>query len=157
MKFAGKKFSTMPVGSAEREGIRQMPDFPNLTFPQEHFHNIEPDFDLRILQQPQVIKRAFRNQTPLARIHGGRGAGPVLGRTGFHFDKDKAIPVAEDQIDFAAFGTEICGEKFQALFLEKTFGGAFPKGAVPQMNGIVIRVKQRLEPLPKVHQRFIGD
>ena len=77
-----------------------MPHFIHYTVAEQHFHDVETDFDRRILDEPEVIEGRFREETPFAGIDGGGGARPILGGTSFDFDEDQAVLVAKDEVDF---------------------------------------------------------
>ena len=87
--------------------VRQMADFMNHAGLQQHLDDVEPDFYLRILEQPQVVQRSARQPASSLGLYGGGGARPIFRGTRFDFDKHQAILIAKDQIHFSAFRAEV--------------------------------------------------
>jgi len=111
-----------------------MTNLADLAIGQQDLDNIESEFDLWVLEQPQIIERRPRKTlTPLL-IDGRGGPDPVLGGPRFDFDEDQTIFLTADEVDLAAVGTEICGEKFEAKFLEMPLGGALAQFTVLEME-----------------------
>ena len=111
-----------------------MPHLPYRAFLQKHFHNIETQLHLRILQQMQIIQRRARESSSSFFIHSRGWAHPFFGRARFDFHKHKAIAVAKNQIHLPALGAKIRSKKFQALLLEMLFGRPFTQNTILQMN-----------------------
>src|SRR5438876_6864147 len=84
------------VGPFHRKGIRQMTHLMHQAFLQEHLNDIEPDFHLGIVEQPQIVKRRACEPAAPVRIDRGRRAHPIFRRPGLNFDKYQAIAVAEN-------------------------------------------------------------
>ena len=93
--------------------------------------DVETKDDVRIVEQPQPRERATRDERLLVAIHRRRGRAEVAGASRFHLDEDEFVPVAADDIDFAATGrTEVSVKDFESI--------------PPQMPG-----GQRLTPPPE--------
>ena len=106
--------SPVPIRRRQHKRVRQMADLSDLLFFQQHLNHIEPDFDFRIFQQPQVIECCLGKQPAFARVHRRGRARPILRRSRLHFYEDQAIAVAKNQIHFAARRAKVGREKFQA-------------------------------------------
>jgi len=125
-----------------------MPDFAHLAVRQQHFNDVEADFYLRILEQFQIIERTLRNESAFADIHSGGRAGPFFGRTRLYLDKHETVPVAEDEIDFATVGAEICGEEFESELLEMCLGCTLTQCASLKVRRKIFRIEQSFGPAP---------
>ena len=101
---------------------------------QQHLDDIEPDFYLWILEQPQVVQSSARQPTAPLSLHRGGRARPIFRGTRFDFDKHQAILIPKDQIHFSAFRAEVCREELQAVPFQMAFGGALTEFAVAQMK-----------------------
>ena len=134
--------SPVTIRLLHRKRIRQMPDFTHFAVRQQHLDDVEPDFHRRIFQQPQIIQRRLRKQPPFARIHRRRRARPILGRPGFDLDKRQAIVVAKDQINLAAFRTEIGREKFQPRRCRCFFAARSPSSPRRRCSGFSLPVNR---------------
>ena len=126
--------SPISIWPFHRKTVWQMPHFMNHASLQQHLHDIEPDFYLRILEQPQVVQRSARQPAaPLGLYRRGR-ARPIFRGACFDFDKHQAILIAKDQIHFSPFRTEVRCEKLQAIPFQVAFGGALAEFAMAQMQ-----------------------
>jgi hypothetical protein len=107
------------------EGVWEVTDFAHSARFQQHFHNIEPHFNRRVLKKPQVIQPGTRQAPAALGIDRGRRPSPFLGRTRFDFDENQAITIPEDEVDFAPGCSEICGQELQAIAFEVFAGRTF--------------------------------
>ena len=89
-----------------------MPDIPDFPIGQQDLHNVETDFYGGIPDEPQVVQGALGKTPPPFCVHRRCRTGPFLGRAGLYLRKHQAIAVAKNQINFAAVGTEVGGQKF---------------------------------------------
>lgn len=89
-----------------------MANFGDNAIGQQYLNDIEPKFDLRVPQEPQVIESAQGQLPLLIKINSRCWPSPIFRRARFHFNKHKAVGIAKHQIDFAAFGFEIGSKKF---------------------------------------------
>ena len=110
-----------------------MPHLRHCAVAQQHFHDVEAEFYLWIFQEPQIVERGGGEEFFLARIYGVGGARPVFGGTCFHLNETEAVAIPKNQINLAAFGAEVGGEKFQASGLQEFFRREFAEFAAPQM------------------------
>ena len=92
--------------------VRQMANFADLAVSHQDFDDVETDFDFRIFQQLQIVERALGKPAAPFGVYGRRWTGPFFGGASLDFGEDEAIGVAKNQIDLAARGAEIGGEKF---------------------------------------------
>jgi hypothetical protein len=144
--------SSVAVGLGEGEGVGEVADFADGAVGEEDFHDVEADFYLGIFEAAEVIERSLGEQPAFARVHGGGGAGPVLGGAGLDLDEDEAVGVAEDEVGFAAFGAEVGGEVLEAGLLEIFFGGALAQGAAPQIFRYYLARQARFKLFQEVHR-----
>jgi len=112
-----------------------MADLANRTVFQEDLDYVEANFYLRISHQSQIIEGGARKALASLFVHGRRGPHPLFGRASFDFDKDKAILLLKDQVNFSARRAEIGHEKFEATSLQVLFGREFAEFTALQMNG----------------------
>jgi hypothetical protein len=115
-----------------------MPNFADFAVGHKDLDDVETDFDFWIFQQLQIVQAALGNAAATFGIDGGGGPGPIFGGAGFDFGENEAIGVAKNQINLAARGAEIGGEKFQALLFEEFLCGFFAQSAGVQMGGLCI-------------------
>src|ERR1044071_191144 len=83
--------SAVTIRRREMECVRQMPDFAHCAISQEDFNDVKTDFDLRILEQLQIIQTALGEQPALARVHRGGWAHPAFGRARLYFHEHETI------------------------------------------------------------------
>src|SRR6185437_7586267 len=147
-----KRRLPVAVRRRKRERVRQMADLAHRAIAQQYFHDVEADLHGRVMKQPDVIQRRPRQTPALVCIHGGGGSGPVFGGTRLDLDENKAIAVAKDQINFAAWRTEVGGEKFQPDPAQMFFRGFLAEFAPPQVLGLPVGNERRLDARPQSHQ-----
>jgi hypothetical protein len=111
-----------------------MPDFADGAIKEKHFHDVKANFDGWMFEEFEVIECGLGEKPAFADVDGRSGPHPFLGGPGFDFDKNEAVRVAEDDVDFAAIGSEVGGEKFQAHGGEMAAGGLFAQGSVLEMK-----------------------
>jgi hypothetical protein len=73
-----------------------------LTFEQQHFHNVESKQDIRVIEHSQPGQTTTRDPLLLPPIHRRDRPAKILARSRFHFDKDKCVPIAANNVDLAA-------------------------------------------------------
>lgn len=95
-----------------------MPNLDDLVEGKEHFDDIEAVSDVGMFELAEVFVRGADKSTTFSVVDCFTWTGPTPGSASLHFNKDKArfggCFVTEDEIDFALFAGEICGEEFQA-------------------------------------------
>ena len=106
--------SPVPIGGRHRECIRQMAHFAHRPFAQKHLDDVEAYLHFRMAQQLQVVQGSLREKPAFTRINSGSGASPIFRRAGLHLDKDKAVMIAEDEIDFTPIRPKIGRKEFQS-------------------------------------------
>src|SRR2546421_10291309 len=111
-----------------------MPHLAHAPIAEQHFDNVKTNLNLRIVQQPQIIKRSLSQQTAFARIDGSGGARPIFGRKGFDLNEYQAIFIAKDEVHLPAMGAEGSGEKLKTQLLKMVAGGLFPQTSALQMQ-----------------------
>ena len=132
--------SAVAEGRGEGEGVGEVADFEDDAVLGEDFDDVEADFDLGVFEEAEVIEGATGQGATLAGVDGGGGAGPTGNGAGLHFNEDKAVGVAEDEVYLAAGGAEIGGEEFEAEFLEMFFGFEFAGAAAKVLLRLIALV-----------------
>ena len=147
-------FIPSPVAVRLREGERvgKVADFADGAVGEEDFDDVETDFYLGIFEAAEIVQSGLGEEATFAGIDEGGGAGPFLGGTGFYFNKDEAVGVAEDEVYFAAFGIEIGGEIFEAGLLEVLFGSALAQGAALVFHWFRSAGQARFELFQELHR-----
>jgi len=103
-------------------------------FSQDNLHDVEPNQDVRVIQQLQPGQRAPRNQFAFRSIDRFNGPSKIFSSPRFYFDKDESVAIATNDIDFTAIPRpEITVKNSVALAPEKGAGQFFPARAEPQM------------------------
>jgi len=120
---------------------------------EDDFHDVESDFDRRILEQAQVIERGSGEALAPLLVHRRRRARPLLRGTRLDFNEDEAVVVSEDEVDFAARGAKVCSEEFQAVAPEELFGRTLAKFAASQMLRLHLAGEPPLEFCKDIHLR----
>jgi hypothetical protein len=128
-----------------------MANLPHLPVKQQHLHDVEAQFHLRVFQQAQVIQCVACEPTSPIRIHGRGRPRPLFRRTRFDLYEYEAIRVAEDQIGFATRRAEIGGEELQAEPPQMFSGRALAEFAEAQMPRLFGPAPQRFDALGESH------
>jgi len=166
-RFCG--VSAVTVRGGEGESVGEMTDFPHRAVLQQHFHDVKTNFYGRIFQKAQVVQRALGKSPALARVHPRGGTLPIFRGTGFDFNENQTIctlsrkhfadafwaGVPENQINLPTLGTEIGGEEFQALPLQKPLRRPLPQFATSQMFWLRLASETRFEHCQEIHQSTI--
>ena len=118
---------------------------------QEHFHNVEADLYLWVLQQAQVIQRGPREPPSPLLIHRCGWPRPFLGGASLDLDEHEAVVIAEDKVYLAAWRAEIGGEELQALAFELLFGGPLAQFAVAEVERLFRPAQPGFDARRKVH------
>ncbi len=134
------------------ERVWKMSDFAHGAFVQEDFDDVETNFYLGIFQQAKVVERGTSQALASLAIDGGGGTRPCLGRTRLHLDEDKTVVIAEDEVNFAAWGTEVGGEEFEAIAAKVPSRGALAQFAVAEVQGLFVPTEPGFESRRKVHE-----
>lgn len=71
-------------------------------FPNDNFDDVETKKNVRIIQEPQPGKATACNSLLLIGIDGVKRPSEVFACPRFHFDEDKRVFVAADDVDLAA-------------------------------------------------------
>lgn len=127
--------SQIPIGLAHGEGVGQMTDFPHRFRLQEDLHDIEADFDPRVLDPPQVIQRCECELALFLLIDGCSGPGPALAGAGFDLHEHQAILLLKDQVDFTPPGAKIGDKEFEPQFLKILSGRLLPEVSPHKVAG----------------------
>src|SRR5262249_33811684 len=98
-----------------------------------------------ILEQPQVIQRGPRQSAPPLGIHRRRRAHPFLRRAGFDLDKNQAIRLTKDKVDFSPGRTEVRSKKLEPLSLKLLFRRTLSQLTVLQVQRLLRLAPPRLD------------
>jgi hypothetical protein len=93
----------------------------------DHFDHIKSEGNLGIIEQTKPGERASGNLSLLKGLNVFKWPPQIFVRPRFHFDKNKRVVVAADNIDFAAGPASI----FEVTI--KNFVAAFPKKAAGRL------------------------
>jgi hypothetical protein len=100
----------------------------------QHFHHIEPEKNIRIIQQPQPGQTALRNAPLLVRMHPGQRTAEFFAAPGFDLHEHQRVVVAANDVDLsAAASTEVSVENFVTAPAQKTAGEFLPERAAPDV------------------------
>jgi hypothetical protein len=99
--FSVSAFQLVDVWFREFEGVFQYLDL-RLLWGDDHFNDVEPEQDFRVMQKAKPGEGTARNQFLFRFVHGVRRVAKFARGTSFDFDKDQCCAVAADDIDFAA-------------------------------------------------------
>lgn len=110
-----------------------MPHLAHAAIGEQHLHDVEAHPHGRLVEQAQVVERALGEATALVGVHRRCRARPVFRGARFDFDEDKAVAVAENQVNFPAGGTKIRRKKLQSEPAQMAAGSAFAELAAAQM------------------------
>ena len=102
----------------------------------DHFHDIEPEQNVRIVQQPQPGQRAARNLIPFVAIHRVERPPEIFACPRFYLDENQGVAIAADNVDLAAGASlEITIQNFVAALLQEPAGQVLPVRPKPEMRG----------------------
>ena len=71
-------------------------------FVHEHFHHIEPEWDIRVVEHAQPGKRAERDSPLLVAVDGCDRTAEILTSARFYFHEHERVVVATDNVDLTA-------------------------------------------------------
>jgi hypothetical protein len=105
-------------------------------FPDDNFDDVETKKNVWIIKEPQPGKATTRNSFLLVWIDGVEWPSEVFAGPRFHFDEDKCVLVAADDVDLAAASAaKIAIEDFIAVPPQKPARQLLPATAKPEMFG----------------------
>lgn len=139
-------------GSANQMDLR----FLHL-FPHDHFHNIEPEQDIRVIEKPQPGKCAADDQPLFLLVNRIRGVAEVHPAAGLHFHEDQRVRglFAADDVDLASVrGAIVPIDDFVPLPLQIMRGQPLP---FPSQRMRGIDRLSRTEAEPAVLAETSGD
>jgi hypothetical protein len=71
-------------------------------FEQEHFHDVESEKDIRIIEHSQPGETAARDSLLFPAVNRRDWPAKIFARPRFHLDKDERVVIATDDVDLAA-------------------------------------------------------
>jgi hypothetical protein len=114
---------------------------------QDHFDDVEPEKDVRIIEHPQPGQRAARDALLLIGPNGFERPAELFAPARFYFDKDECVVVATDDVDLAAAASfEISVEDLVTVLPEKTAGCFLAADSAPQMLRRFVRGREAVAP-----------
>jgi hypothetical protein len=150
-----RRFETViliDVGLGERERIAQQLEARLRVFHDDNFDDVEAEKNVWIIQEPEPGKTAASNSFLLVAIDGVERTSEILARPRFHFNEDKHVFVAADDVDLAtAPAAKITIEDFVTVPPQKPAGQLLSAGPKAKMFG----TRRRKPAAPPV--RKIGD
>jgi hypothetical protein len=152
--FAQLSTSLINVGSRKLERV---PDQFQLrliaAIRHQHFHHVEPEKNIRVVEQPQPGQAALRDPPLLAPADRRHWSPEIFASACFDLHKHQRVAVAADDIDFAAAASaEIAIQNFVAVSSQKTAGQFFAPRAAPDMVRLGGRGKTRKSASPLVEE-----
>ena len=92
---------SIDIGLGERERIAQQLEARLRVFRDDNFNDVEAKKNVWIIKEPEPGKTAASNSFLLVAIDGVERTSEILARPRFHFDEDKRVFVAADDVDLA--------------------------------------------------------
>jgi hypothetical protein len=89
------------IGFGKRERIAQQLEARLRVFHDDNFDNVETKKNVWIIKEPEPGKTAASNSFLLIAIYGVERTSEIFARPRFHFDEDKGVFVAADDVDLA--------------------------------------------------------
>lgn len=140
------------VGLGKREGIAQQLEARLRVFHDDNFDDVEAKKNVWIIEEPEPGKTAASNSFLLLAIDGVERTSEILAGPRFHFDEDKRVFVAANDVDLAAAAAaKITIEDFVTVPPQKPAGQLLSASPKPKMFG----ARRRKPAAPPV--RKIGD
>ena len=118
------------------KAVGQVPHFSNASVFEQDFHDVEANFDGRIVYGVKIVQRGHAEKTAFLSIDRRRWARPSFVRAGFYFRKYQAVAIAQHQINFAAaLGLKVARQQFHASPLQVFRRRLFPQTASHPSKG----------------------
>ena len=103
-------------------------------FRDNYFDDVEAEKNVGIVEQAKPGESAARDAFLFLSTHCLDGPAEIFSCARFHFDEDKRVVVAADDVDLAAtVPAEITVKNFVAFFAQKTDGQFFAERTPPKM------------------------
>ena len=143
---------SIDIGLGKRERIAQQFEARLRVLRDDYLDDVETKKNIWIIQKPEPGKTAARNSFLLGAIDGVEWTSEIFARPRFHFDEDKGVVVAANDVDFApAPAAKITIEDFVTVPPQKAARQFLPASPKPKMFG----TRRRKPAAPPV--RKIGD
>jgi hypothetical protein len=140
----------VPVRFGQRKSVAEQFELRLRSFRHNHFHDIEPKQNIRIVQQPQPGQTAASDSILFFPMHRLERPAELLPRPCFHFHEDEGVAIAADNVDLAAGAPfEITIQNFVAVLPQEPAGQVLPACPKPEMPGLRSR-KPAAPPVRKI-------
>ena len=119
--------ASINVGLGQRESVAQQLNTGLDVFLDDNLDDVETKKNVWIIKEPEPGKATARNSFLLNWIDGVERPSEVFARPRFHFDEDKCVFVAADDVDLAAASAAKITIEDLIPFLRRTGTPASPR------------------------------
>ncbi len=100
--FSQLSTSSVNIRPRKLEGVLDQFQLRFGAFGHQHFHHVEPEENIRIIEQPQPGQAALRDAPLLVPMHRCQRTPEILAATRFDFHEHQRVLVAANDVDLAA-------------------------------------------------------